>query len=104
MPSEITDLRYIPVSYKQEFPKAGPDAFFRYQFWSGTVGDLRPAQKRLKELRDNPDWVGMLPADISEKDQVSWWSPTNPHTHNWIRGEFSGSMVNHYISHLMYKK
>lgn len=97
MPSEIQDLRYIPLSYKQAFPKAGPDAFFRYQFWEGAVSDLVPAQKRLRELVAHPDWVRMLPADVSEKDKVTWWSPTNMATQNWIRGDFSGSMVRTYL-------
>ncbi len=104
MPTEIKDLHYIPVSYKQAFPKAGPDAFFRYQFWEGTVSDLRPAQRRLKSLVENPDWVHMLPADVSEKDKVAWWSPTTAKTRNWIRGQFSGSMVDYYVQHYMASK
>lgn len=101
MPNEITNLQYIPMSYKQAWPKAGPDAFFRYQFWEGVVGNLKPAQERLKTLVSHPDWVQMLPADVSEKDKVVWWSPTDPKTRHWIRGEFSGSMVNYYVQHLM---
>ena len=101
MPNEIANLQYIPMSYKQAWPKAGPDAVFRYQFWEGTVGNLKPAQDRLKTLVNHPDWVQMLPADVSEKDRVAWWSPTNPATSNWVRGEFSGSMVDYYVRHLM---
>lgn len=100
MPEEITDLRFLPLSYKQAFPRAGKDAFFRYQFWEGTVGNLRPAQIRMQQLVRNPDWVAMLPADVSEKDQVAWWSPANPVTKHWIRGEFSGSMVDTYTRFL----
>lgn len=104
MPSEIKNLHYIPVSYKQEFPKAGKEAFFRYQFWEGTVHDLQLAKKRLNSLVKNPDWVSMLPEDVSEKDKVAWWSPANTKTRNWIRGEFSGSMVDYYVQHFMASK
>lgn len=104
MPTEIKDLHYIPVSYKQAFPKAGNDAFFRYQFWEGTVSDLHSAQSRVRQLVKNPDWVAMLPADVSEKDNVAWWSPNQIKTRNWIRGEFSCSMVKYYVHHFMASK
>ncbi len=100
MPEEIADLRFLPISYKQEFPKAGKDAFFRYQFWEGYVGNLRPAQMRLQQLVRNPDWIAMLPPDVLEKDGVAWWSPLNPATKHWIRGEFSGTMVDTYTPFL----
>lgn len=97
-PAEIKQLRYIPVSYKQRFPKAGPDAWFRYQFWEGVVHDLRPAQTRMRQLVAHPDWAAMLPADVSEKDAVLWWSMRDPKTRHWIRKEFSESMVQYYCN------
>jgi ADP-ribose pyrophosphatase YjhB (NUDIX family) len=96
LPSEIKGLKLLPMSYTDEFPAAGPNAYFRYQFWEGTLGDLRPAQKRLRALTTNADWSAMLPDDVKEKDAVEWWSPTGPAAWGKIRGAFSLTMTRMY--------
>ena len=97
LPAEIKNLKLLPVSYTEEFPAAGKNAFFRYQFWEGSLGDLRPAQKRMGELVENgADWSQMLPKDVCEKDAVEWWSPTSPAAWGKIRGAFSMTMTRMY--------
>jgi hypothetical protein len=96
LPSEIKGLRLLPMSYMQEFPDAGVNGYFRYQFWEGTLGDLRPAQRRLKALTENADWRAMLPDDVKEKDAVEWWSPANSAAWGKIRGAFSLTMTRMY--------
>jgi hypothetical protein len=105
LPSEIKDLHILPMSYTEEFPAAGKNAFFRYQFWKGTLGDLRPAQKRMRELVENgADWSQMLPKDVCEKDAVEWWSPSSPAAWGKIRGAFSMAMTRMYYDNGVGKK
>ncbi len=101
LPSELRNIRLTPLNYTAPFPKAGRDAFFRYAFWEATLNNLEPAKKRMATLVGNPDWVHILPADVCEKNAVAWWSPTNPATKHWIRGAFSGEMVDMYINALL---
>lgn len=96
LPSEIRGLKILPMSYTEVFPDAGRNAYFRYQFWEGTLGDLRPAQKRLRDLVHNSDWKAMLPDDVKEKDAVEWWSPTSAAAWGKIRGAFSLIMTRMY--------
>ncbi len=97
MPDEIRHLHLTAPYYRAPFPKAGRDAFFHYAFWEAELTDLRPAQKRMQQLVKNPDWAAMLPADVCEKNAVTWWSPADPSTKHWIRGAFSGEMVRMYV-------
>lgn len=98
--SEIKQLRILPLSYTEAFPKAGPTAKFRYQFWEGVVHDLRPAQARMRQLTSNPDLAAILPADVCEKDAVEWWSPSTSPSSQWkrIRGKFSMKMTQMYFA------
>jgi hypothetical protein len=105
-PNELRNIRMMtiltpdgvaPLSYTEAFPQAGPHCMFRYQFWEATLSDLRPAQTRLRKLTQNPDWVSMLPEDLCEKNAVAWWNIQSIPTRDWIRGEFSGRMVDMYM-------
>ncbi len=96
MPEELRNLRMLPHAYSESFPEAGPNALFRYQFWEASLNDLRPARKRIHDLVSNKDWTAILPADVKEKDDVSWWSPSVGWS--WIRGAFSGKMTRMWYS------
>lgn len=105
-PTEIQDFRLLPLSYSEPFPKAGPDAEFRYQFWTGTVTapNFAKAKQRMEELVGNPSLWPDIPADKKEKDGVAWWSPEEPRAWEKIRGAFSGTMTRMYYAYLEKKK
>lgn len=94
LPSEIRDLTMIPLAYTQDWPEA--KAMFRYQFWKAIITNstMLEAQKRMKELVNNPEWALLLPPDMSEKDAIVWWSPPS---WSMIRGEFSQKMTRMFV-------
>jgi hypothetical protein len=99
LPSEIRNLSMVPVEYTQAWPESGVrGAHFRYQFWKAIVTDstMLEAQKRMKELVNNPEWALLLPPDMCEKDAIVWWSPEKD---SWkmIRGEFSQKMTHMFV-------
>jgi len=96
MPSEIKHFRRMPIHYTQTWPECElPNASFLYQFWTAELDSLAPAQKRMRTLVANPDWKLLLPADVTEKDAVMWWSPST----GWecIRNGFSKKMMEMYF-------
>ena len=102
LPSEIKNLRRLPIHYKQEWRESKiAGAAFMYQFWHAkvNVGAMSEAQKRLKTLIANPDWIKILPADICEKQAIQWWNPGRDN-HKLIRGAFSKLMTQMYYAFL----
>ena len=102
LPSEIQNLRRLPIQYKQEWRESKvPGAAFMYQFWHATVkaGAMSEAQKRLKTLIANPDWIKILPPDMCEKQDIKWWNPARDN-HKLIRGAFSNTMTQMYFAFL----
>jgi hypothetical protein len=100
LPSELINMHSIPASYSQEWPESGiPGAMFLYQFWQAeiTPKTMLDAQKRMKELVHNKDWVHLLPPDILEKDNIRWWSPSRE-TYAVIRSGFSKKMTHKYFT------
>lgn len=97
----IRDLHVLPIAYTAPFPKAGKDALFRYQFWTGevTAETVAAAQKKLEAIVGNPAVQARLAADKKEKDAVGFWEPKN---RSWgrIRGAFSGEMTRMYYEWL----
>ena len=100
MPSEIKHMRPLPLQYEQEWLNCDlKNSKFLYQFWTAELSSLSPAQKRMKTLVDNPDWKGILPADLTEKDAVKWWKPADGWDH--IRNGFSKKMMQQYFEFRM---
>lgn len=102
LPSEIQGLQPLPIQYKQEWKESKiAGAAFMYQFWHAIVkpGAMSEAQKRLKTLVSNPDWINILPADICEKQAIKWWNPTRDDP-KLIRGSFSNKMTKMYYAFL----
>jgi len=100
LPSELIHMHSIPASYSQEWPECGiPGARFLYQFWQAeiTPRTMLEAQKRMKELVHNEDWVHLLPPDILEKDNIRWWTPS-PKNYAMIRSGFSKKMTHKYFA------
>jgi hypothetical protein len=96
MPEEILGLQMMQMSYTEEFPEAGKNSFFRYQFWEASLSDLRPAQKRINQLVRNEDWVQIVTPDVKEKDAVCWWEPQTATDWGKIRKAFSFAMTRMY--------
>lgn len=105
LPSEIQNLRRLPVVYKQEWAGvgagAGAGAEFMYQFWHAVVkpGAMIMAKKRIATLVKNPDWIKILPPDMCEKQDVQWWNP-DKNDPRMIRGAFSNTMTRMYYAYL----
>lgn len=102
LPSEIQNLHRLPIRYKQEWRESKvPGAAFMYQFWHATVkaGAMSEAQKRIKTLVANPDWIKILPPDMCEKQDIKWWNPARDN-HKLIRGAFSNIMTQMYYAFL----
>lgn len=100
MPSEIKHMLPLPLQYEQEWLKCDlKNSKFLYQFWTAELASLSPAQNRMKTLVDNPDWKGILPADLTEKDAVKWWKPADGWSH--IRNGFSKKMMKQYFDFRM---
>lgn len=100
--SEIQNLHRLPIQYTQEWKESKvPGAAFMYQFWKATVrpGAMLEAQKRLKTLVANPDWIKILPSDMCEKQGIKWWNPSRDN-HKLIRGSFSNTMTQMYFAFL----
>jgi hypothetical protein len=97
--SKLKGFKKMDAAYRQPWPESDvPKAHFMYQFWTATITPqtLLEAKKDLQELAANPDWREMLAKDLSEKDDITWWSPgTNE---NYIRGGFSKKMIDMYYS------
>jgi 8-oxo-dGTP pyrophosphatase MutT (NUDIX family) len=100
-PSHIRGLEVLPMSYSEDFKRAGPNSKFRYQFWRGTVSaaDLRKAQDHLAEIVGSPEIQAALPADKKEKDAVAFWKPATNADWDKIRGHFSGTMTRMYYEY-----
>lgn len=98
-PRDIRGLKKLPLTHRQAWPESKvPNAEFMYQFWTATTNTktLLEAKKCLQDLVDNPDWKEMLPNDLSEKDNIEWYTPgKNDH---YIRGGFSKKMIDIYYS------
>lgn len=104
--SEIQNLQRLPIQYKQEWPESKiTGASFMYQFWQAIVkpGAMYEAQKRLKTLVSNPEWIKILPPDMCEKQDIKWWNPSRDN-HKLIRGAFSNTMTQMYYAYLNSKK
>ena len=102
LPSEINGLQRLPLQYTQAWPESKvAGAAFMYQFWHAAVkpGALGEAQKRLKALISNPDWIKILPPDMCEKQAVAWWHPKRNDA-KLIRGAFSNTMTRMYFGWL----
>jgi hypothetical protein len=102
LPSDIQNLHRLPIQYKQEWRESKvPGAAFMYQFWHATVkaGAMSEAQKRIKTLVANPDWIKILPPDMCEKQDIKWWNPARDN-HKLIRGAFSNIMTQMYYAFL----
>ncbi len=102
LPSEIQNLRRLPIQYKQEWHESKVSgAAFMYQFWHATVkpGAMSEAQKRIRTLVANPDWIKILPPDMCEKQEIKWWNPARDN-HKLIRGAFSNTMTQMYYAFL----
>ena len=99
-PRDIHGLKKMPLFHRQPWPESKvPNAEFMYQFWTATINDntLQEAHKCLQDLVAHPDWKDILPNDLSEKDNIAWYSPgKNDH---YIRGGFSKKMIDIYYSH-----
>jgi hypothetical protein len=93
LPSEIKQLRLLPLRYTEAWPEAGKGAQFQYQFWTAKLSPetMHKAQARIATLVKNPDLVAMLPPDMSEKDAIKWWKPSDGWEH--MRGAFSKKMT-----------
>jgi hypothetical protein len=100
--TNIRSLHPLPLSYMEAFPEAGPNAFFRYQFWEGIVSaeTVEAAQCTLQRIVEHPDVAAKLPADKKEKDAVGFWKPTTQADWDKIRGAFSGAMTRMYYGGL----
>jgi hypothetical protein len=100
--TNIRSLEPIYLSYTEPFPEAGPNAFFRYQFWEGIVSAeaVQAAQKTIERIVANPHVQAKLPADKKEKDAVGFWKPTKARDWDKIRGAFSGAMTRMYYGRL----
>lgn len=99
--TQFTDLRPLPIVYKQEWPESGvPNAYFMYQFWSAHITDaaLVEAQQDMRQLVRSPDLKDVLLKDFTEKDAVVWWSPRSGW--NRIRESFSKKMTRLYYAFL----
>lgn len=102
LPSEIENLRRLPLQYTQAWPESKiAGAAFMYQFWHANVkpGAMLEAQKRIRTLMQNPDWIKILPADMCEKQAITWWNPAKDDT-KLIRGAFSNTMTQMYYAYL----
>ena len=104
LPSEIKDLTKMPLVYSQKWEDAGiPNVRFLYQYWTATTtrANLLEAQKRMRTLVDNEDWKHLLPADMTEKDGIEWFTPSRDRD-SWkkIRGAFSKKMTDVYFDTL----
>jgi len=98
LPSEIRNMRALPLQYEQHWAKGDlPKSRFLYQFWTAELPSLTPAQRRMKTLVDHPDWKGILPPDLTEKDALVWWHPRD----GWesIRHGFSKKMMQMYVDY-----
>ena len=99
-PRDIHGLKKMPLFHRQPWPESKvPNAEFMYQFWTATINDntLQEAHKCLQDLVAHPDWKDILPNDLSEKDNITWYSPgKNDH---YIRGGFSKKMIDIYYSY-----
>lgn len=96
LPSEIKHLRVLPIAYTEPWPEAneaGHGTQLLYQFWTAEMDQktMYEAQKRMKTLVDNGDLYSMLPPDMTEKDKIMWWKPSDGW--NKIRGAFSKKMT-----------
>lgn len=92
--SEIKNFRRLSLSYMQAWPESGvPNAHFMYQYWEAdmTPALMEKAKERIHTLVVNEDWKEILPSDVTEKDRIRWWSPSE----GWapIRGGFSKKMT-----------
>jgi hypothetical protein len=99
MTNEIQHMRALPLRYQQAWLTCDlPNSHFMYQFWTAELTTLKPAQERMKTLVENPDWKGILPKDLTEKDRVEWWKPTD----GWekVRAGFSKKMMRMYFDFL----
>lgn len=99
---DIEGLDVLQMSYSEDFPAAGKNAMFRYQFWTGVVAPaaMANAQAHIAEIVGNKKLQKSLPPDKKEKDAVAYWSPA---TDGWdkIRGAFSGTMTRMYYGRRM---
>lgn len=98
-PSEIRNLHPLPLAYTEDWKECGiPNAKFSYQYWQAELSEsaMKKARQRMAVLRRNPEWQHILPADMTEKDDICWWSPS---TGGWdmIRGKFSEKMTRLYF-------
>jgi hypothetical protein len=101
LPEEIKHFRMLPLSYTQDWPESGiQGAKFMYQFWTAQITDatLRKAQARIQTLVGNADWKKILPKDLTEKDAIQWWNPSDGYMK--IRLGFSLNMVKMYYESL----
>ena len=96
--TSIQSLHPLSLSYTEPFPEAGPNAYFRYQFWEGIVDaeTVKAAQRTIERIVNNPEVAAKLPADKKEKDAVGFWKPTTRSDWDKIRGAFSGLMTRMY--------
>ena len=92
--SEVQGFRRLPMVYAQAWEESGiPGAQFLYQYWTANLKPERmlEAQGRMNELVTNSDWKGILPSDVTEKDKIRWWKPSDGW--KYIRGGFSKKMT-----------
>jgi len=97
LPREITGFRRLNLAYQQAWPESGvPKARFMYQFWEANMTPklMLEAQGRMNTLVTNSDWKEILPSDVTEKDRIQWWQPSDDWT--MIRGGFSKKMTRLY--------
>ena len=102
LPHELKEFKMLPIVYKQDWPESGvPNAKFMYQYWTAKISNetLLEAKRRIHLISDNPELKIILPADVTEKDEIKWW---NPEVDGWssIRGGFSQKMTRLYFNYL----
>lgn len=105
LPTEIKNFQMLPLQHVQDWPESEiKGAKFMYQFWTAQITDatMAIAQKRLRNLVGNPDWKMLLPKDLTEKDNIEWWNPSDGYKK--IRNGFSRRIAEKYYEFLNAKK